>query len=159
MYTYGQNVDVDEQCISWSGRHICRCYNPNKPEKWHFKCFALNCYFSGYMKSMQLYGEKSEQRPAHIPATLSPIIQLFQPISDYKDKNHIVATDNWYTSMGAIEYVRDTLGNHFVGTCKANKQGIPKDGIFPKVGRNKQMRGACKQMVKNDNGKKAYFIA
>jgi hypothetical protein len=33
----GQNVDVDEQCIPWKGRHISRCYNPNKPEKRHFK--------------------------------------------------------------------------------------------------------------------------
>ena len=61
--------------------------------------------------------------------------------------------------MAALEYVRDDLRNHFVGTCKTNKKGIPKDGIFPKVGRNKQQRGACKQMMQNDNGKIAYLVA
>ena len=78
MYTLlGQKVDVDDQCIPWSGRHICCCYNPNKPEKWHFKCFALNCFVTGYMRGMRIYGASAELRPANIPATLWPIVQLF----------------------------------------------------------------------------------
>ena len=159
MYTLAQKVDIDEQCIAWSGRHSCRCYNPNKPEKWHFKLYALNCALTGYMINMYLYRGKAEKRPNNVPATLYPIQKLFQPIELYYNKKHIVATDNWYTSMAALEYVRDTLRNDFVGTCKANKQGIPKDGLFPKVGRGKQRRGAHKQMMKNDNGRKAYFTA
>ena len=35
----------------------------------------------------------------------------------------------------ALLLVRDTLRNRFVGTCKANKKDIPKDGLFQKVGR------------------------
>lgn len=159
MYQLGQKVDIDEQCIPFKGRHICRCYNPNKPEKWHFRVFVLSCAFSGYMADAYNYEGIKENRPRDVPATLFPIHKLFQPIERYFNKGHIVATDNWYTSMAALTYIRDTLSNHFVGTCKANKQGIPKDGIFPKVGRGKQRRGASKQMVKNDNGKKAYFVA
>jgi len=96
-----------------------------------------------------------------VPATLYPIHKLFQPIEKYYKKNHIVATDNWYTSMAVLKYVRDDLCNHFVGTCKTNKKGIPKDGVFAKVGRGKQKRGACKQMMQQQtwDGKLAYFIS
>ena len=159
MYKLGQNVDIDEQCIPWKGRHISRCYNPNKPEKWHFKCFALNCSLTGYMINVYLYEGSAENRPMNVPATLYPIQKLFEPIGNYYDKGHIVATDNWYTSKQALLFVRDTLRNHYVGTCKANKKDIPKDGLFQKVGRGKKKRGACKQMVITENGKNAYFVA
>ena len=159
MYMLGQKVDIDEQCIPWKGRHIARCYNPKKPEKWHFKCYALNDASTGYMHNVYLYEGSAENRPANVPATLYPIHKLFQPIEKYYNKNHIVATDNWYTSLAVLKFVRDDLCNNFVGTCKTNKKGIPKDGIFPKVGRGKQQRGACRQMMQNSNGKFAYFIS
>ena len=60
--------------------------------------------------------------------------------------------------MLTMEYICDTLGNYFKGTCKANKQGIPNDGIFPKDGRNKQPRGTRRQIVKLME-KKVYFTA
>ena len=50
-YTLGQYFDIDEISIYFKGRHICRCYNPNKPHKWHFKAFALNCSKTGYLYS------------------------------------------------------------------------------------------------------------
>ena len=111
------------------------------------------------MHNVYLYEGSAEHRPDNIPATLYPITKLFQPIEKYYNKNHIVATDNWYTSLAVLKYVRDDLCNNFVGTCKVNKKGIPKEGIFPKVGRGKQRRGACRQMIQNSNGKLAYFIA
>jgi len=146
MYTLGQKVDIDVQCIPWKGRHIARCYNPKKPEKWHCKCYALNDSSTGYMHNVYLYEGSAENRPNDVPATLHPIHKLFQPIEKYYKKNHVVATDNWYTSLAVLKYVRDDLCNDFVGTCKISKKGIPKDGIFPKVGRGKQQRGAwwCK---------------
>ena len=61
--------------------------------------------------------------------------------------------------MAVLKYVRDDLYNDFVGTCKVNKKGTPKIGIFQKIGRGKQQRGACRQMIQNCNGKLAYFIA
>jgi len=44
----GQAISVDEQSIPCKCRHACRCYNPNKPEKWHFKVFSLNDAVTGY---------------------------------------------------------------------------------------------------------------
>lgn len=99
LYSLGLKIDIDEQCIAWKGRHSCKCYNPNKPEKWHFKLFALNCAATGYMHNVYLYEGSAEKRPRDVPATLFPIHRLFTPIELYANKGHIVATDNWYTSI------------------------------------------------------------
>jgi hypothetical protein len=72
-----------------------------KPEKWHFKLFALNDSTNGYMSRFYLYKGRKEQRPGDIPATLWPNKQLIT--EDMRDKNYIIATDNWFTSMEAVE--------------------------------------------------------
>jgi len=40
-YTPNRHISIDEVCIFFKGRHRCRCYNPNKPNNWNFKVFAL----------------------------------------------------------------------------------------------------------------------
>ena len=50
-------------------------------------------------------------------------------------------------------------GNHFVGTIKTNKIGLPNDGKFPKTGPGKKQRGILKQMVSTWNGMACYFTA
>ena len=79
-----QCLDIDEQCCPWKGRHKCRCYNPKKPEKWHFKIYALNCSKSGYLVHFKIYRGKGEVRPegvspnscttgtAKVPSLLGP---------------------------------------------------------------------------------------
>ena len=107
------------------------------------------------MTHADLYEGSGEYKSTYsnVPPTLYPLRKLFQPIKSYYDKGNIIATDNWYTSKEALEFIRDTLRNDFVGTCKANKKGIPNDGLFPKDGRGKQRIGACKQMVITKNGR------
>lgn len=55
FFTCGQDIDIDEMCIGFKGRHIARCYNPNKPEKWHLKAFCLNDASSGYLHRFYMY--------------------------------------------------------------------------------------------------------
>ena len=50
-----QNFDIDEMCIGFKGRHVARCYNPSKPEKWHLKAFCLNDSSSGYLHHFYMY--------------------------------------------------------------------------------------------------------
>jgi hypothetical protein len=50
-----QNIDIDEMCIGFKGRHVARCYNPNKPEKWHLKAFCLNDSKTGYLHRFYMY--------------------------------------------------------------------------------------------------------
>jgi len=161
LFNPGQMLDIDEQCIPWKGRHRCRCYNPNKPEKWHFKVFALNPNdaATGYMCSFYLYEGKAEARDADISATTQPVKKLFCDNAKFYNRNHIMITDNWYTQQDNHDMIVATR-NHCPGTINSNKRGMPAEGKFPKTGRLKKNRGEYKQMEKlNPNGKKSYFTA
>jgi hypothetical protein len=154
-----QLLDIDEQCIPWKGRHSCRCYNPNKPEKWHFKVFALNCALTGYMCDFYLYEGASETRDEDVRATTQPILKLFCENPTFQNRNHVLITDNWYTGMENLWHVSNT-GNHYMGTVRTNKKGLPsKEHLFAKVGKNKKQRGDMMQMETTKEDKKAYFIA
>jgi Transposase IS4 len=76
-----QFIDIDEQSVPWKGRHKCRCYNPAKPAKFHFKIFALNDSLTRYQPGFYLYGGASEQRPAQWPATVWPIVKLLAHVA------------------------------------------------------------------------------
>jgi hypothetical protein len=73
----GQLLDIDESCIPWKGRHRCRCYNPKKPIKWHFKMLCLNDSSNGYCINFDAYLGKSEPRPPGMSATCYPTYKLF----------------------------------------------------------------------------------
>ena len=126
-YQCGQLIDIDEMCIAFKGRHRCKCYNPNKPNKWHLKFFCLNDAVTGYLSNFFPYRGKDEGREADIAATLYPVKVLTAPAM-YHDKEHVLATDNWYTSMDVAKLVQEAPRKmHFVGTCKSNKRVLPKN--------------------------------
>ncbi len=131
-------------------------YNASKPEKWHFKIFALNDSAAGYMSNFYLYHGKEEDRPPEIAATMYPITQLLT--KNYHHKNHILYTDNWYTSIPVLTYVR-SKGCHLVGTIKANKKGLPRDAIFSDSGPHKKQRGDMLQMKFVVDTHDVYFIS
>ena len=119
-----QGVDIDEQCIPWKGRHKCRCYNPSKPEKWHFKIFSLNDSRSGYQLNFYPYRGKAEVRPDGVSATAFPAHILLHN-EKYHHRNYILYTDNWFTSFGQLRILRKR-GILFVGTIKSIRSGVPK---------------------------------
>lgn len=142
-----QFIDIDEMSIYFKGRHRCRCYNPNKPEKWHFKAFALND--AGYLWSFYMYQGATERRPAGWSATAYPIKKLME---DYDmgirgGINRIMCLDNWYTSIEVAIFLWLTYKVYLIGTVKTNRKGLPKEHIFPKKGPNKKDRGVM-TMVK-----------
>ena len=104
LFNPGQKMDIDEQSIPWKGKHRCRCYNPKKPEKWHFKVFSLNDAETGYMCNFYLYEGSAENRPVDVPATEYPFHKLLQN-DKYENKNHIIFADNWYTSINTLTFV------------------------------------------------------
>jgi hypothetical protein len=116
-----------------------------KPFPFHFKLFSLNDAFNGYQKCFYLYRGKAEQRPDGISATAWPVHKLFTRKTEHQNKNHILTTDNWYTSIDVALSAAAT-GNHFIGTIKVNKQGLPDAGKFAKKGAGKKQRGVMKQM-------------
>lgn len=126
-----QFIDIDKMSIYYKGRHKCRCYNPNKPEKWHFKAFCLNDGRTGYLWNFYLYRGATEIREDGWSATAYPIKKLTAPFTNkhHKGKNFVMCTDNWYTSFEIAEYLRNTYDIHLIGTIKTNRSGNPKDRI------------------------------
>jgi len=124
----GRFLSIDEMCIWFKGRHRSRCYNPNKPEKWHLKAFCLNCALSGYYIFFRMYEGKDEEREDDVAATVFPVKKLLEN-ERFHHKNIIVATDNWYTSIPQLLLLL-SWGIHLIGTIRTNKAGLPKKGIL-----------------------------
>jgi hypothetical protein len=156
-YVTGREVDIDEMSIYFKGRHRCKCYNPNKPEKWHFKAYCLNCAETGYLWNFFMYRGRDEERDENVSATLYPVVKLLSH-SEYDNKGHVLSLDNWYTSMDAAKVVKEK-GMDLVGTIRVNKKGIPKKGIFKKTGKDKKRRGESKCYEASIDGNKYYFTA
>lgn len=144
-YRCGQDFNIDEQCILMKGTHRCKCFNPNKPNKFHFKLFCLNCSSNGYQLNMFMYQGKDEIRPDTQSATLYPCMRLLDsPV--YHHKNHILFTDNWYSSIPLLLEMND-LGIQFCGTIKSNRAGLPKDDRMVKTGKAAKDRGVMQGYV------------
>lgn len=131
--------NIDEGVFGFKGRHRARCYNPAKPDKWHFKSFCLNCSMTGYLMCFFMYMGKDEKRPPGVSATEYPVTRLTDH-PKFKNINLILATDNWYTSIFLVLKML-AIGIYLFGTCRVNKQGIPKGKVFSKTGANKKNRG------------------
>jgi hypothetical protein len=125
-YCMHQSADCDEQTIPWKGRHRCKCYNPSKPEKWHFKCFALNDAATGYQYAFYLYRGKDEDRPADVSATEYPVLRVTDN-AELHNKNFVVYCDNWFSSVHLFEKMLLERGIHCVGTTRTNKKNWPKN--------------------------------
>ena len=123
LYTHGQSMDVDEQCIPWKGRHKCRCYNKDKPKKRFLKLYALNDSRSKYQYDFYPYRGKAEKRPPGVSATAAPVMYLLRHLLLHF-KEYILATDNWYTSFEVLKFCI-IVGIHFLGTVQVKRKGIP----------------------------------
>ena len=99
----GQFMSIDEMTIFFKGRHRCKCYNPNKPNKWHFKAYCLNDSVTGYLWNFFMYRGKDEQRPPNIPATLYPVTRLTDNEMLF-GKDHFIITDNYFSTVADENY-------------------------------------------------------
>lgn len=123
LYTPGQTIDVDEACIPFKGRHKCRCYNKDKPNKRHFKLYEVNDSKTKYTWDFREYRGKAEQRPVGVSATAWPVIQLLSH-DIFKFLNYVLATDNWYTSFEILMFCIK-MGMHYLGTIQVKRKGVP----------------------------------
>jgi hypothetical protein len=106
-FSIGQSISIDEKTIRFKGHHRCRCFNPNKPNKYHLKAFCANDAATGYCHRFFMYQGATEVRPDDVPATLYPIVKLLEN-EEYHHKNNILSTDNWYTTL-MINELRITM--------------------------------------------------
>jgi hypothetical protein len=163
-FKMGRAFSIDEAVIPWKGRHKARCYNPSKPHKYHLKKFSLNCSATGYVFCHYHYAGKDERRPPHIPASLWPVQKLVDMCPKLHNKNHICATDNWYTSGQSLVFLR-SRGIHCTGTIKKSRlsvasyarSGFPSSATFKPVrGQPKRPRAECMIHSTQVNGHPAY---
>jgi hypothetical protein len=158
-YQCGQCLNIDEMCIFFKGRHKCKCYNPNKPNKWHLKAFCLNDSQTGYLYNFFMYRGSDEQRPPGMAATLWPVHKLTESPALH-GKHHLLTTDNWYTSLDTIQEVSKIPKRmHSCGTVKSNKKGLPKEGLFNSKGKDVKDRGYFECREQNTPEGPVYFTA
>jgi hypothetical protein len=77
-------------------------------------------------------------------------------LPELKDLNHILATDNWYTSLEVAAFLIAFM-IHLVGTIKSNRKGIPKEAIIPKIGVGKKDRGFMQTLKAKFKGNELYL--
>jgi hypothetical protein len=166
-FKMGRTFSIDEAVIPWKGKHKARCYNPKKPAKYHLKKFSLNCATTGYVYCHYHYGGKDERRPPGVPASVWPIKKLVDQCELLHRKNHLCATDNWYTCAQSLSYLR-RRGIHSVGTIKkgrlcpetATRPGFPQAGIFKAArGQPKRARADCMIHATEVDGHEAFVTS
>ena len=156
-YQCDQKIDIDEQCIPFKGRHPSKCYNPNKPSKWHLKVYAANDAKTSYQINLLLYQGKDEKRDKELTATEYPVHYLMNH-EIFKNRNHLMFCDNWYSSINVV-LICLAWGIHFVGTIKTNRSQLPKEGILPYKGVGAKARGFMHGFVNIIKGFSVYFYA
>ena len=128
----GRLMSLDEAVIPFKGHHRARCYNKNKPSKYHLKKFGLTCAKTGYNYAHYFYEGKGEERPANIAATTWPIVKLLDACPELLNANRILAVDNWFTSAAALTQAKNR-GVELVGTMRPSRLHLEsaKGGTFP----------------------------
>ena len=117
-----RDLTLDEFTIPLRGRHRCKCFNPNKPQRYHLKGFSLNEASTGYCLGGFMYQGRDEKRPPGVAATTWPTLKL---LGDYKAvhrNGYILWADNWFSGLAAVKVCRD-IGVDYVGTARANRLG------------------------------------
>jgi len=134
-WSMGRLMSLDEAVIPFKGRHRARCYNKNKPSKYHLKKFGLMCAKTGYNYCSYFYEGKGEMR-GRVAASTWPIMRLLDACPELHDDNRVLAVDNWFSSAASLgECARK--GISFVGTMRPGRlqlESAKGRGTFPLAG-------------------------
>lgn len=127
-YSPTQKIDIDESMIKFRGRCSIKNYQPNKPIKIGLKVYVA-ADSNAYVFALKLYdGMKS---------TLLETIKKL--CSDIKGKNHVLYTDNFYTSLTTAQELKKD-GIYMVGTLKSNRCWPNKPKGFAKMVSSKHVK-------------------
>ena len=120
-YKPAQHLSVDEMMIGTRCRISFLQYLPNKPTKFGIKVFVAAEAKTGYVLAFRIYTGKVETSEAR-GSTHQVVVDLLEP---YYGKNHIVFTDNFYTSpILFLELKRN--GTYATGTIRQNRRNFPR---------------------------------
>jgi hypothetical protein len=136
-YNPARNMSVDEACCPFKGRLHFKCYNPNKPHKFHIKVFVCSESASGFMSAFKVYAGKGtchrqgETIDPECGVTTQTVMTL---VSDAKilNQSRILFFDNFYSSPELFEELlyKETLA---CGTVRSNRKGLPTAVVQTKL--------------------------
>ena len=109
-----------------------------------------------------MYQGSTERRPAEWSATAYPVKKLMEPYSmgvSGRGVNRVMCLDNWYTSIEVAVFLMLTYKVYLIGTIKTNRKGLPKEHIYPKIGRGKKVRGTMSTVMATISGVIVYFTS
>ena len=107
-------MSIDEGIIAYKGRLSFKQYLPAKTTKYGVKFFAIWDSVTGYWMRVEIYSGRDEMLSCGF--TFNIVNKLISPYMEY---NHILYTDNFYTSIKHIRYLRG-LHTHLIGTVRRN---------------------------------------
>ena len=116
-YVPFQNIVIDESLVLFKGRVSFKQYIPTKRHRFGLKLFVLCDCESNIILDIIVYTGKNTDIDAKDPLGISGAI-VKKMMSKYLGQNHILYTDNWYTSPSLTQYLHE----HDTGSCGTVKQ-------------------------------------
>ncbi|XP_068723941.1 piggyBac transposable element-derived protein 4-like [Montipora capricornis] len=122
VYRPERQLAVNENLIKFKGKIGFRQFIPIKPGRLGVKAFTLAESTSCYVLESKVYARK-KANVVQKNLGKRAVMLLMEP---FLDKGYHVFTDNYYTSVGLFEELKDrkTLA---CGTVRSNRLGLPKD--------------------------------
>lgn len=146
-FVSGREISIDEMTTPFKGRCKAKQYNPNKPNKWGLKDFAICCARTGYCIFFYPYQGRDQAKPADMSLGEFAVRQVL--ISCFWYAGYLVAMDNWFMCMGVVQFCI-SVGVHVVGTLRTGRTGFPSKSLLTLP--NSADRGSCKVFQHSESG-------
>ncbi|KAG1937626.1 piggyBac transposable element-derived protein 3-like [Pimephales promelas] len=117
---------IDEMMVPYKGKKAgsLRQYLPSKPKKWGFKIF-VRAGVSGFVYDFMVYTGKStfdgstQTQDKEFGLGENVVLQLCKTIRNPSDC--VVYFDNFFTSLGLVTHLNDSMGLRNLGTIRKNR--------------------------------------
>ena len=124
---------IDEVMVKYKGTRAgnLRQYMAKKPDKWGFKLFCRSSV-DGFIHDILMYQGESTFECHHMQlaaeekdlcVTSKTVLVLVRTVKN--PRLSAVYADNYFTSIGLAEYLREQYGCRYVGTARENRVGHP----------------------------------
>ena len=121
-YVPYQNLSLDEGTVGFKGQVSFKCYNPNKPEKFHVKLYEVCCAKTGMLVNLEIYAGK-QQVTSIKGACYDQVMRLLDPL--FLDQGYRIFMDNYYSAPVLFLDLLKRL-TAACGTLRKNRTGVPQ---------------------------------
>ncbi len=129
-----QKVVIDESLVLYRGNLHFRQYIPSKRHRFGIKLFVMCDCKTGYVLDYMIYSGKAGDIVTDVETGFGgAVVQAL--MESYFGKNHILYTDNYYTSPHLAMFLHRQQ-TQMVGTVRERRKDMPK---FPKKTQKKDL--------------------